>query len=241
VKSRCSDYVVENIEVRNCRIASNCAQIKIGSETLGTIRNVNMHDILCDLASESHFAVDPLDRVDFQKRFGFPEPPFAYAGISLQMLDGGILDNVTVRNVNLGATSLVPLVMRLSKRRARVLPGESAFRNVLVENVKGEALSWIGSSIIGSGGLRPSGIILRNVDIGVRASGTPKGALPEIDDLDGLIIRHDDLMPASGLYLRHADGVVLDNMKLRKIGTGVRRMFAFDDCRGLDAAGLSIQ
>jgi hypothetical protein len=237
VKSRCSGYSVENIEVRNCRVASNCAHIKIGSETLGVIRNIDIHDIRCETAAESRYAVDPLDKEDFEKRFGFPEPPYAYAGISLQMLDGGILENVKVRNVDIGATSLVPLLMRLSRRKARVLPGASVFRNVLVENVKAQSLSWIGSSVIGSGGLRPSGITFRNVELSVLAGGVPRKPLAEIDSLDGLIIRHDDLMPASGLYLRHADGVTLENVKLRKIGMGERPLFAVDDCDGLKLIG----
>jgi hypothetical protein len=153
------------------------------------------------------------------------------------MLDGGILENVKVRNVDIGATSLVPLLMRLSRRKARVLPGASVFRNVLVENVKAQSLSWIGSSVIGSGGLRPSGITFRNVELSVLAGGVPRKPLAEIDSLDGLIIRHDDLMPASGLYLRHADGVILENVKLRKIGMGERPLFAVDDCDGLKLIG----
>jgi len=238
LKARTPQSVVENVEVRNCRVASNCAHIKIGSETLGTVRNVRIHDIKCDVASEAHFSVDPLDDMDFRRRFGYPDPPYAYAGISLQMLDGGVLRDVTVENVDLGATALVPLLMRFSRRKARVLPGKTEFCNVRVENVRGEALSWIGSSVIGSGGLRPSGIILRNVDLVVRAAGAPRGDLPEIDSLDGLIIRHDDIMPASGLYLRHADDVVLDNVVLRKKGDGPRKLFLAEDCRNVDSRTL---
>ena len=237
VKARCSGYSVENIEVRNCRVASNCAHIKIGSETLGTIRNIDIHDIQCETAAESMFSVDPLDKEDFEKRFGFPEPPYAYAGISLQMLDGGILENVKVRNVDIGATSLVPVLMRLSRRKERILPGASVFRNVLIENVRGRSLSWIGSSVIGSGGLRPSEITFRNVALSVLADGIPRKPLAEIDSLDGLIIRHDDLMPASGLYLRHADGITFENVRLSKIGKGKRPLFAADDCTGLNLIG----
>ena len=241
LKARTPQSVVENVEVRNCRIASNCAMVKIGSETSGTIRNVRIHDITCGLTSEARFSVDPLDEQDYRRRFGFPDPPYAYAGISLQMLDGGNLENVVVRNVDLGTTALVPLLMRHSKRRERTVPGASTFKNVLVENVRGVARSRIGSSIIGSGGLRPFGIVLRNVDLTVPASGVPRAPLPEIDALDGLITRHDDLMPASGLYLRHADGVVLDNVTLRRGDAGTRDLFGFDDCKGLDAKGLSIR
>ncbi len=238
IKARCSSYTVENIEVRNCRVASNCAHIKIGSETLGTIRNIDIHDIRCETAAESMYAVDPLDKEDFEKRFGFPEPPYAYAGISLQMLDGGILENVKVRNIDLGATALVPMLMRLSHRSGRILPGVSMFRNVLIENVNGAALSWIGSSVIGSGGLRPSDITFRNVTLSVPAYGIPRGPLSEIDSLDGLIFKHNDLMPASGLYLRHVDNVSLENVHMRKIGKGARPLFAADDCKGLNTSGL---
>ncbi len=238
IKARCSSYTVENIEIRNCRIASICAQIKIGSETLGTIRNIDIHDIKCETAAESRYSVDPLDKEDFEKRFGFPEPPYAYAGISLQMLDGGILENVTIRNVDIGATSLVPVLMRLSRRKERILPGVSVFRNILLENVKARSLSWIGSSVIGSGGLRPSDITFRNVTLSVPAYGIPRGPLSEIDSLDGLIFKHNDLMPASGLYLRHVDNVSFENVHIRKIGEGVRPLFASEDCKGLKTLGL---
>ena len=240
IKARIPESVVENVEIRNCRVASNCAQLKIGSETFGTVRNVRIRGIRCTVASEARFSVDPLDEANFKRRFGFPAPPYAYAGISFQMLDGGILEDVSVDDVDLGATSLVPVLMRLSRRRARTIPGKTAFRNVRIENVRGEALSWIGSSVIGSGGLRPMGIVFKNVDIAVRSGGTPRGSLAEIDSLDGLIIRHDDVMPASGLYLRHVDNVVLDNVCLRRKDGGTRSLFLAEDCKNVDSSSLRL-
>ena len=91
--------------------------------------------------------------------------------------------------------------------------------------------------VIGSGGLRPSEITFRNVALSVLADGIPRKPLAEIDSLDGLIIRHDDLMPASGLYLRHADGITFENVRLSKIGKGKRPLFAADDCTGLNLIG----
>ena len=130
------------------------------------------------------------------------------------------------------------MLMRLSHRSGRILPGVSMLRNVLIENVNGAALSWIGSSVIGSGGLRPSDITFRNVALSVPAYGIPRGPLSEIDSLDGLIFKHNDLMPASGLYLRHVDNVSFENVHIRKIGEGVRPLFASEDCKGLKTLGL---
>ena len=51
-------------------------------------------------------SVDPVDKNDLMKRFGFPESSYAYAGISLQMLDSGTLENVKLSRIGTGKRPL---------------------------------------------------------------------------------------------------------------------------------------
>ena len=63
-KAHSMDYAVENVTVRNCRLASNCNLIKVGTETLGTIRNIVVEDCVCRRASTT-FAHDRSEWVEF--------------------------------------------------------------------------------------------------------------------------------------------------------------------------------
>ena len=47
LKSDNPDFICENVEVRNCRLASNCNHIKFGTASYGGFRNVRIHD--CEL------------------------------------------------------------------------------------------------------------------------------------------------------------------------------------------------
>ena len=47
--------------------------------------------------------------------------------IALGMLDGGRLENVTIRRIALNDTSLVPVFIRLARRNRRILPVRPSF------------------------------------------------------------------------------------------------------------------
>lgn len=229
-KARSSDYTVENVTVRNCRIASNCNLIKVGTETLGTIRNITVEDIVCGRASSS-FAPDRREWKEFVGS-GIPYGPFAYSGIALGMLDGGRLENVTVRRIALNDTALVPVFIRLARRTKRILPGQSTLRNVVIEDVSGTALSAIGCSITGLEDLRPSNITLRNVSLTMKNGDVqPVDPLPELPQRGLYVGMWLGALPVYGFYLRHADDVTFDNVVVSESVPGRREPFRADDCK----------
>ena len=229
-KARSSDYTVSDVTVRNCRLTSNCSLIKVGTETLGGLRNITVEDCVCRRNTFS-FAPDRREWKEF-KGCGIPDGPFAFAGIALGMLDGGRLENVTIRRIALNDTSLVPVFIRLARRNRRILHGPSVLRNVLIEDVTGAALSSIGCSITGLEDLRPSGITLRNVNLQVKTgSRLPPDPFPEIPEQGLYVGMWLGVMPAYGFYLRHADDITFENVTVRPDGTDVRPLFLADDCR----------
>ena len=239
-KAHSMDYAVENVTVRNCRLASNCNLIKVGTETLGTIRNVVVEDCVCSRASKT-FAHDRREWVEF-KGCGIPNGPYALAGIGLAVLDGGRLENMTVRRIALNDSCLVPVFVRLARRNGRKLPGDSFLRNVVIEDVTGTALSSTGCSITGLEDMRPSGITLRNVNLKMRNGDVvPVDPLPELPQKGLYVGMWRSAMPAYGFYLRHADNVKFENVFVHELQPGRRKAFRADDCKDVVLTGGNLK
>ena len=235
-KNRSSDYTVRNVEVRNCRLATNCSFIKFGTETLGTIRDIHVHDCELRVTSHSFFRIHLWERAE---EFGSVMGPVGMAGITLQMNDGGILENVHIHDINMVSGVGVPIAIRLTERKSRVMPGRSALRNVTIENVKGRSILRPACSVIGTRSLRPSDITFRNIELEMDASGEPSCPVPEIEPgaSDVTVVRHS-IYPAYGFFLRHADNVKFDNVRIRPRGLYKRSLVIADDCTGIELSGL---
>ena len=234
-KNRSSDYTVRNVEVRNCRLATNSNFIKVGTETLGTIRDIHVHHCSFHAAS---FSFRKMDTWPEAAEFGLLRGSAGLTGITLQMNDGGILENVHVHDIEMVSGVGVPIAVRISERARRVLPGSSALRNVTIENVKGRALYRAASSVMGTRRLRPQNVIFRNIDLDVEGGGDLPGAVPEVEpgsDLRGIF---HSVFPSYGFYLRHVDGVRFENVTVRPRSATRRSLISVEDCTEIDAAGL---
>jgi len=224
------DIVVENVIVRNCRVSSSCAFIKFGTETKGCFRNVCVSN--CVLTPPSSQA-----RFDWRKHeglFGVKSHLVGLSGITVEMVDGGRLEDVTFRDVEItGAT--VPVFVRLGRRRTQ--DGvRSCLRNVLIENVRGVAASRVACSITGVPGSKVEGVTLRNVDLTFLGGGTAGeacAAVPEAVEADPECYMFGCALPAYGFYVRHAEGVVFEDVHLRlaKGCTDARPDVVTDDAR----------
>ena len=234
-KNRSSDYTVTNVEVRNCRLASNSNFIKIGSETLGTIRNVRVHH--CTLHATTHCFYRPESWTSYSE-FGLLPGPIGMTGITLQMNDGGILENVEVHDIEMVSGVSVPIIVRLTERKGRVMPGRSTIRNVTISDIKGRTLLRPSSSVIGTRSLRPANIVFRNIDLDVEGSGEMKGAVPEIEPGSTGTGMWHSVYPSYGFYLRHVDGVRFENVTIRPRNVTVRGLISTSDCTDVDTSGL---
>ena len=235
-KNRSSDYTVCDVEVRNCRVASNSNFIKVGTETLGTIRDIRVHH--CELHATTHCFYRPLTWTD-RAEYGLQPGPIGMGGITLQMNDGGILENVHVHDIDMADGVSVPITVRLTERKRRVMPGRSAIRNVLVENVKGRGLLRPCCSVMGTRALRPSNVVFRNIALDVEASGEPSGPVPEYgpgDDNKGIF---HSVFPSFGFYLSHADDIRFENVRFHPRNRDKRNLITTVDCTNVDTSGLS--
>ena len=111
--------------------------------------------------------------------------------------------------------------MRLARRKEPA-PGRSSYmKNVTIERVKMKAPACcaIANIIAGVPGMRPQNIVLRDVDLLMMGGGTAKDAAEtDIDERERsfpMPSLFKSMLPAYGFYVRHADGVRLENVRVR--------------------------
>ena len=236
-KSDDPDFVVGDAEVRNCTLASCSSAVKFGTSSFGAFRNVSIHD--CTLRP---CAASPI--LDWTRPgnwwglgiVGVTNRISGVSGLSLEAVDGGSFENVAIRNLAIHGYHTA-VFMRHASRSPAPAGRESVFRNVLVENVVGDTVSSIANSITGAPGRRPNGITLRNVDITCRGGANVADAKQKIPECEWGYpenrMFYGKALPAWGFYVRHADGVVFDNVRLRLAAPDVRPTFVAEDCASL--------
>ena len=226
IKAREPESVVENVVVRRCRLSTNAEHVKIGTETLGTIRRVLVED--CDLAVRtpmSHAA--PWSRLTIP---GLNTVQCALSAISLFLMDGGSVEDVTIRNRAIGEGMMTPICIRYGDRKPRRLPGRGFFRNVTIENVSMSApsASAVACSVAGLPSMRPENIVFRNLNLVFKGGGRAADAEEKIveehpSDYPTPYHVFNSMLPAYGFYLRHADGVRFENVRMRVMDEDERR------------------
>ena len=240
-KSDNPDFVPENIEVRNCRLSSNCNFIKFGTASRGGFRNCNIHHCTLVPASKSVLR-------DWQYKLpGVTDPVTGLAGIALEMVDGGVMENIHVHDIVMEGGMQTPILVRLGRRRVHPSGATAVLKDCVIENVVCKSTaSYIASSITGVPGLRVQNLVLRNLDLTVKggcAADEAAKPVPEVEKGYPENRMFNKLpLPAYGFYVRHADGVRFENVKLRYEGVREERQpVVQDDCTDVTFANCDFQ
>ena len=240
-------FICENVEVRNCRLASNCNHIKLGTASKGGFRNIWIHD--CTLVQ---CATNIIPQIKNKKGRGNDIPGWdkrdiaSRVGIAVECVDGGILENVRVSGIRMTRCCQTPILVRLGRRREHPDGRASFLRNVVIENVTGESASLLASSITGVPGLRPSGVTIRNVDLKLMGGGPASEVTRPVPEAEKAYPENRmfkrQMLPAYGFYVRHADGVTFENVKLTYTGdTEARPAIFIDDSTDVRTEGCSFR
>ncbi len=208
----------ENVLVRGIRCSSDDQGLKIGTESLGDFRNI--------LFSDSTIYHAP----------GLYRPPTA--GISMSMVDGASFENVLVSNIVI-RDAATPLFLRLGNRgRGQAVPVPGRLRNVVFSRIHATGGS-LASSITGLPGHKVEGVRLEDVDIEMAGGGAPPtAAVPELPG-DYPHAPMFGSLPALGLYIRHADGLMLNNVRIRSRAADARPAIWLEDVTRFEADAIS--
>lgn len=219
----------EKLVIRNCTVSSHCNGIKLGTESGGGFREVEIAD--CTVHSPRH------SKVIYGAQRGL-------AGIALELVDGGVLENVKVSGIRIDGVS-VPIFLRLGNRarsyeKNAPKPAMGTFQNVVLRDITAENVSKIGCSITGLPGHPVKNVVLENLRLRFEGEGTKEHAMRAISERPESYPESTmfGVLPAYGFYCRHVEGLVFRNVTLLTQQADLRPAMVFDDVRRLNISSL---
>ncbi|MBQ6060442.1 MAG: hypothetical protein IJL36_03255 [Clostridia bacterium] len=194
---------LERVLVEDCDFYSACNAVKVGTDTQGDFR-----DVLIRRCRIGGLAEDPSGL----------KHACADSGISLESEDGGTVERFWLEDIEMTRV-WSPFFLRL-ENRGRVRPGDpapgpGAIRQVRFDHIRGTGNGPRGSYILGIPEARIRDILFRDIELRQKpytGEVRPAAEYPEFTGLypDAHMIDGFGPAPAYGLWVRHADGIVLD-------------------------------
>ena len=210
-----SPRLCENIRISDCVVSSHCNAVKLGTETNGGFRNINISGIVVKPSSDQQ-----------EKFFG---QWIGSSAISLEIVDGGVLENVNVSDVTIEGTES-PIFVRLGNRgrgylsdgkdMEKIVPVDHVGRikGIRLDNIQIRHAGSMGCSITGLPGYPVEDVWLSNITLHHQGGVTA----------DELVHIHDTIkdekekaypeatmwgnLPAKGFFVRHARNVHFSNV-----------------------------
>lgn len=202
--------LVKNVTVTHCSLSTCCNGFKIGTESKGGFENVTFSD------SEVYSA-------------DVPYPQRVISGIALEVVDGGWIDGVVVSGIQMERVR-APIFIRLGERKNSPATAKHGLRNVSLRNVHATDV-LMASCITGLPGVEVENVELSNCHAGnvlpCKAEWVGR-SLPEKPNGYPEVWMFG-MLPASGLYARHARGLQLEKVEFSATAGEARPTLVFDD------------
>ncbi len=222
----------ENVTITNCQVSG----FTEGSLLDGTYKRN-------DMAAGGN---GPTGRIKFgtESNGGFKNITisncvFTYCrGLALEAVDGAILEDVTITNITMRDIVNAPLFLRLGERmRGPADASVGELRRVIISNVMVyNADPKYGCIISGDQGHDIKDIRISNVRIYYKGGGTAEQAVREVPGFEKEYPEpyRFGVLPSYGFFIRHADGVQLDNVEISFKENDLRPAFFLDDVKNID-------
>ncbi|MDR3457202.1 MAG: glycosyl hydrolase family 28 protein [Verrucomicrobiae bacterium] len=225
-----------DVSIEDCRVRSSASALKLGTASFGGFRKIRVKNLTVYDTFRS--------------------------AIALESVDGGVLDDVVVEHVRATNTGNA-IFMRLGHRATNAPVGRLS--NVVIRDVKVEvpagkpdagyetegppakaAHNIFPASLAGLPGFPVSNITLDDIEI-IYPGGASRllvdaaiGKVPEQPEKYPEISMFGEL-PAWGFYLRHAENIRFNNVRMRTKTGDARAAVVLDDVNQVDLDNLSIQ
>lgn len=217
--------ICENIVVSNCNLASNCNLIKFGTGSVHGFQNISISNCVLHSASVSKFR-------NWNKMIsGVTDSITGISGIALEIVDGGIMDQVTINNISMKGIQ-TPIFMRLGSRKNPT----GSLKNIIISNIVATSRSKIPSCIVGVPGFYIENVVIRDVIVNCMGNGTLddfKREVPENEKAYPENRMFGNSLPSYGLYVRHARNIYLDNIQFNLINPDFRPAIWFEDAKDI--------
>ncbi len=188
------------------------SRIKFGTESNGGFRNVTISNCVFDKCW----------------------------GLALEIVDGGIMENIAVNNITMNEIADTPFFLRLGNR-ARGPEGTPVgkMRNIKISNVIATVRqNEYGSIISGIPGHSIENLTMRDIRI-VYPGGMKKQDFPSPEEVPenekgGPGERMFGKLPSWGFFIRHVKGLELENVSIETRRGDTRPAIILQDVQGLD-------
>lgn len=218
-----TDRISENIVVSNCILSSHCNAIKFGTESTAGFRNVTITNCVIRKSAAG------------DAKTGLPE---GICGIALEIVDGGIMENINISNIVVDGPR-VPLFVRLGNRARKHYdeapqPPVGSISNINISGIVGYTSSPIGCSITGIPKGKVEGISLSNSRFVFPGGITEKMDNVVVEELEELYPESTmfGTLPSYGLYIRHVNDINIDNVVFDLKSADSRPAIICDDVIG---------
>ncbi|HXU17958.1 MAG TPA: glycoside hydrolase family 28 protein [Terriglobales bacterium] len=205
--------LIKNVVVTNCHLTTCCNGFKLGTESEGGFENITFLD-----------SVIHNGEVPYKER--------VIAGIALEVVDGGWIDGVIAKNIQMDRTR-TPIFIRLGNRKRVHDYTQRGLRNVSIENVKATE-GLVASSITGLPGMEVQGVTLSQIDFRSAMQSRPEWVGRSVPEKETAYpeARMFGMLPASGLYVRHAHDLRLNDVVFASAAGESRPTIILDDVVG---------
>ncbi|MEP9402311.1 rhamnogalacturonidase [Sphingomonas silueang] len=153
-------------------------------------------------------------------------------GVALETVDGGVMEDVTVRDIVMADVTTAPLFLRIGdRRRGPEGTGIGAIRGVTIEGLRAEGIDHrFAATLAGLPARRIEDVTLRDLTLAYRGGGQVVGDPPELADAYPEPSMFGPT-PAWGLWCRHVAGLRVEGLAMRTPGDA-RDPVRMDDCPG---------
>lgn len=249
LKSHDPNRIVENITVRNCTISTNCNAIKFGTKSDGGFRNINISNCYIKKASKDHIR-------KWQENLEFIElPTTILAGIALESVDGGIIENVNISDIQMEDVQ-TPIFVIMGRRNVGQAGNKDFYEsekpvdqalnvgkvsNLSFKNITAKSHSKMTSSISAVPGCYVENVTIENIKISTMGDGTKEDAESSLPEYKGWYPEnrmYGFVYPSSGLFLRHVKNVTIKNIDLTVRKTDFRPSIILDDVHNISIESL---
>ncbi len=238
LKSHHPDFLCQNITILHNTIRSSANGIKFGTASNGGFKNI---EIVSNIVFDTY-----------------------RSALTMAAVDGGIIENIRVDSLQSLNTGNV-IFLRIGERK----PGKKgSLKNIHISNVYAEVPATKADegyhyegpvehlprnispvSIVGMPDVAIENVVLQQVEIHYPGGGNPKYAkvgLDELDKVPELPANYPEFsmfkeLPAWGFYIRHAKGIVFENVTISCDKADYRTAVVLDDVHGLQFKGLVVK
>ena len=227
-----SPHISENITITNCVISSHCNALKFGTESTGGFRNIAV----------SNCVIKP--SAQLSTIYG---KPAGNSGISLEMVDGGIMENITISNIVIEGPQ-VPLFVRLGNRarphtKDAPVPAPGRARNIHLSNITATGADETGCSISGIAKASLENISLEHIYIETKGDGAKVNLYEPVVEKETEYPEATMFgnLPSYGFFIRYVKDVRLSDITLRNAGKETRPGIVVAQTQQFSLNGLDVQ